>query len=62
MEIKRAVIEKADKVIMLLDSSKVGKNMPFTFAELSNINYLVVDGNFPQVIKSKIENSGTIVI
>ena len=62
MEIKRAVIEKADKVIMLLDSSKIGKNMPFTFAELSHVNYLVVDGNFPQSIKANIEKTGTIVI
>ena len=62
MEIKRAVIEKADKVLMLLDSSKLGKNMPFTFAELDKIDYLVVDGNFPDEVKSKIEQNGVAVI
>ncbi len=61
-EVKRAVMQKADKVIMLLDSSKVGKKTPYTFAELSDVNYLVVDKSFPKDLKTAIENSGIKVI
>ena len=47
---------------MLLDSSKVNKNMPYTFAGLKNIDYLVVDKNFPKDIKEEIEKLGVKVI
>lgn len=62
MEIKRAVIEGASKVIMLLDSSKVHMNTPYTFAKLDSIDYLVVDKGFPSDLKAKIEASGTVVV
>ncbi len=62
MEIKRAVIEGASKVIMLLDSSKVDKNTPYTFCKLDKINYLVVDKNFPSALKAKIESMGVTVV
>ena len=42
-QLKRRAIEKASKVIMLMDSSKYGKSLPFTFAELSDIDILVTD-------------------
>lgn len=62
MEIKRAVIEGASKVIMLLDSSKVDKITPFTFSTLEKVNYLVVDNNFPSALKAKIESMGVTVV
>ena len=58
-EVKRAVIKKADNVIMLLDSSKVNKKTPYTFAELSDVNCMVVDKNFSKELKSTIEQGGT---
>ena len=61
-EVKRAVMQKADTVIMLIDSSKVGKKTPYTFAEFSDVDYLVVDKNFPKELKTAIENSGIKVI
>ncbi len=57
-EVKRSVIKKADNVIMLLDSSKVNKKTPYTFANLSDINCMVVDSNFSKEIKSIIEQQG----
>jgi len=42
-EIKKRVIEKAAKVIMLMDSSKFGRNMPFTFAGITDIDILITD-------------------
>lgn len=55
-EVKRRVISKAQYVIMLLDSSKVDKNTPYTFATLSDIDCMVVDGKFPFALKSDIES------
>jgi len=42
-QIKKRAIERASKSIMLMDSSKFGKNLPFTFAHLSDIDLLITD-------------------
>lgn len=60
--IKSAVIAKAKKVIMLLDSSKVNKNMPYIFTNLEHIDYLVVDKNFPKKLKEELESRDIKVI
>lgn len=57
-EIKRKIMEKADKVIMLIDSSKVNKKTPYTFAGLSDVNCIVTDKNFPEAAKTSIEKRG----
>lgn len=57
-EVKKKVIEKADNVIMLLDSSKVNKKTPYTFAHLSDVDCMVVDKNFSKELKNSIVESG----
>lgn len=57
-DVKKRVIEKADNVIMLLDSSKVNKKTPYTFAKLDDINCMVVDDTFPQDIIDFITEKG----
>lgn len=57
-DVKRSVIKKADFVIMLLDSSKVNKKTPYTFAYLSDVNCMVVDKNFSRELKNNIEQRG----
>ena len=32
---------------MLMDRSKLDKMLPFTFAELSDVNYFITDGPLP---------------
>lgn len=54
-DIKSAVIAKARKVVMLLDSSKVNKNLPYTFADIQDVDCLVVDKNFPKSVKDELE-------
>lgn len=49
-ELKRSVISKAQKVVLLMDSSKVGKVMPFTFATPDSIDILVTDGELDSEI------------
>ena len=50
-EIKKAVMKKSKRKIMLMDSSKVGKVMPYTFAAFEDIDVLVSDGNLPQDVR-----------
>ncbi|MBQ9103468.1 MAG: DeoR/GlpR transcriptional regulator [Clostridia bacterium] len=57
-EVKKTVIRKATNVIMLVDSSKVNKNTPYTFATLSDINSMVVDSKFNNELKEKIKEKG----
>jgi len=60
-QIKKRVIEKAAKVIMLMDSSKFGRGMPFTFAGLSDIDLLVSDKKVGQEDLKRLRKSGVVV-
>ena len=42
-KLRRLLIEKARCVIILMDSSKVGKMLPYTFAKMEDVDYLVTD-------------------
>ena len=44
--LKQKILKKAKKVVMLMDSSKIDKDLTFTFASLEDINYWVCD-NMP---------------
>ncbi len=46
-EIKKKVIAKAGKVIVLMDSSKYGKSLPFTFARLNDVDMVISDDGLP---------------
>jgi DeoR/GlpR family transcriptional regulator of sugar metabolism len=61
-EIKRKIINKADNVIMLLDSSKINKKPPYTFASIKDVNYMVVDEQFPQSLKAVAIEKGVKVV
>jgi DeoR family fructose operon transcriptional repressor len=59
-ELKHAVIKKANRVIMLMDSKKIEKSLTFTFADFKDIDVLITDAVLPddmqkQLIKSNIE-------
>jgi len=49
--VKRAVIQKAGKVIMLMDATKVGRALPFTFAQLPDIDILISDDSLSQEMR-----------
>ena len=42
-KLRRLLIEKARSVIILMDSSKFGKMLPYTFAKMEDVNYLMTD-------------------
>ena len=43
-EIKKEVVNRARKTIVLMDSGKVNKIMPFTYAYMEDVDVLVTDG------------------
>lgn len=50
-ELKQEVLKRASKVIMLMDSSKIGKSLPYTFGTMEDIDVLVTDDELPEEIK-----------
>jgi DeoR/GlpR family transcriptional regulator of sugar metabolism len=61
-ELKKAVIKKAKKVIMLIDSSKFNKVLAFTFGHLSDLDVLICDDKIPGHIVKKAEEAGVKVL
>ena len=50
-QLKRKIIDKARKVMMLMDLSKIDKNMPFTFSQLDDIDILICEDEPESEIK-----------
>ena len=56
-ELKRHIVSQANRTVLLLDSDKFGKTMPFTFAALGEIDVLVTDKKpSEEVLKAAQEN------
>ena len=47
---------------MMLDSSKIGKINPYTFAKLEDIDVLITDDNFPKEYKQLFESENIVVM
>jgi len=60
-QIKKRVIQKAAKVIMLMDSTKFDRNMPFTFASLTDIDLFITDYKITKDDLKDIQKSGITV-
>lgn len=50
MSVKRKVIQKARTSVVLCDQTKFSRLMPYTFAQFSDIDYLVSDIRVPETI------------
>ncbi len=61
-ELKRKVVSKARKVILLLDSRKINKNMTFTYAKLEDVNILVTEKQPPAEIVNEAQKHGVQII
>lgn len=61
-ELKNNIIKKAKKIIVLIDSSKFGKSMPFTFADLENIDIIVTDCPPEDAVIQKCHQFGVSVV
>ena len=47
---------------MMLDSSKIGKIMPYTFARPKDVNVLITDEDFPTALKDIFKEMNVVVI
>lgn len=61
-ELKKLIIRKALKTVILMDSSKIGYSMPYTFAKLSSINTLVTDAPLPADVLAAAAQANVIVL
>lgn len=50
-ELKRLIIRKAQRVILLMDSTKINSGLPHTFARLNNIHTWITDGPLPEDVQ-----------
>jgi len=60
-ELKKEIIRKARRTVMLMDVSKIDKNMPFTFAVLEDIDVLICDAKLPDRIMEAADRNGVLV-
>lgn len=58
-QLKRKIIHKAAFSIMLLDTGKIGKNHPFTFASLEDLGALICDRTPPEDVVAAAAAAGT---
>ncbi len=61
-ELLRVICKKAKALYMMLDSSKIGKIKPYTFARAEDINVLITDDEFPDDLKTYFKNMDIVVI
>ena len=52
-ELKRAVIRKSEKVVVLMDSKKIGISSTFTFANLDEVDIVVSDSELSESAKQE---------
>jgi DeoR family transcriptional regulator, fructose operon transcriptional repressor len=60
--VKRAIIERARRVVVLADSSKIGVERTIKFAELAAVDTLVTDNEISDHDRTAIEGEGVEVI
>ena len=61
-ELLRVICKKARFLYMMLDSSKIGKIKPYTFARPEDINVLITDDEFPKDLKAEFKAKDIVVI
>ena len=61
-DLLKDVFKKARQVYMMLDSSKIGKINPYTFAHIEDIDVLITDDRFPKEIKDLFAQQNKVVM
>lgn len=62
MFIKRLVIQKARTSVILCGSEKLKCLMPHTFADFSDVDYLITDGNLPESFAQAARDAGVKIL
>ena len=59
--LKRTVIARTKKIIVLMDSSKIGQRGTYTICQLQDAHAVICDNELPQAFKEKCEELGVAV-
>jgi DeoR family fructose operon transcriptional repressor len=59
---KQLMVEKASRVVLVADTTKVGKRSFVQFAELSDVDTFITDGELPPREREAFENQGMTVV
>ena len=62
MLVKKLIINKARKSVVLMDATKLTRLMPYTFANLADVDYVISDGLLPANFMRGANDAGTIVL
>lgn len=62
MLVKRMVIRKARRTVAMCTKEKLSCLMPYTFAQLGDVDYLICDEPLPDAFRKAVENAGVIVL
>ena len=62
MLVKRLMMKKAGKKVILMDSSKCGRILPYTFGNVEDTDYIVSDGQLPKEVQERAEQAGTEIL
>lgn len=61
-ELKRKVVKKAKKVIMLMDTSKINKDLAFTYATLEDIDLWICEKELPPDVDAEARKKGVEIL
>ncbi len=61
-ELKRMVVEKARKVVVLMDTSKLNRSLPYTFCTLEKVHTIVTNSQLPADLVDAAEKLGIEII
>lgn len=61
-ELKKAVINKARNRILMMDTSKLDKSLPYTFANLGDIDMLICEKELPNHIKELAQDASVTLL
>lgn len=61
-ELKKEVIRKAQRTVILMDSTKLDRVMAFTFAGLRDVDVLISDGDLPEEMRERAAECGVRLI
>ncbi len=61
-ELKQLVIQKANRVIVLMDASKLDKSLPYTFCKMEDINTIITDRDLPDELRRQADAAGVQIV
>jgi len=62
MHVKKLIIQKARKSVILMDATKFSRLMPYTFARLGDVDYVICDGQAPESFVREAGENGVEVL